>query len=69
MSMPLARLVTAGLLTGEQRALYGLPWDIRRQRRFDRALRITAAVYPRLPGRIRHWPRDHYLGQFRALPH
>ncbi|MEO6505494.1 MAG: oxygenase MpaB family protein [Terrimesophilobacter sp.] len=67
-SMPLARLVTAGLLTGEQRALFGLPWDIRQQRRFDRALRVTAAVYPHLPGRIRHWPRDHYLRQFRGRP-
>jgi uncharacterized protein (DUF2236 family) len=68
MAMPLARLVTAGLLTSEQRALYGLPWGIRQQRSFDRALRVTAAVYPRLPGRLRHWPRDHYLRQFRALP-
>jgi uncharacterized protein (DUF2236 family) len=66
--MPLARLVTAGLLTSEQRALYGLPWGVRQQRRFDRALRVAAAVYPRLPARIRHWPRDHYLRQFRALP-
>jgi uncharacterized protein (DUF2236 family) len=68
MSMPLARLVTAGLLTAQQRDLYRLPWSIRRQRRFEQAIRITAAIYPRLPGRIRHWPRDHYLRQFRARP-
>jgi uncharacterized protein (DUF2236 family) len=67
-SMPLARLVTAGLLTSEQRTLYGLPWSSHRQRRFDRAMRITAAVYPRLPACIRHWPRNHYLRRFRARP-
>lgn len=66
MIMPLARLVTAGLLTAEQRDLYRLPWSIRRQRRFERAIRLTAAIYPRLPGRIRHWPRDHYLERFRS---
>lgn len=64
--MPLARLVTAGLLTSEQRALFGVPWSIRRQRRFDSAMRVTAAVYPRLPGHIRHWPKNHYLRRFRA---
>lgn len=67
MSMPLARLVTTGLLTSDQQALYGLRWSTRRQRQFDSALRVTTAVYPHLPGRIRHWPRDHYLREFRAL--
>ncbi|GAB3028957.1 oxygenase MpaB family protein [Parafrigoribacterium mesophilum] len=66
--MPLAQLVTVGLLTTDQRALYGLPWNIRRQRRFDRAMAVAAAVYPRLPKRIRHWPRNHYLHRFGALP-
>lgn len=65
-SMPLARLVTAGLLTAEERALFALPWSERRQRRFERAIRITAAVYPRLPRRIRYWPKTFYLRRFRA---
>ncbi len=60
-AMPLARLATAGLLPSELRAGYGLPWDARRQRRFDRFLRLSALVYPRLPRRIRHWPKDHLL--------
>lgn len=64
--MPFARLVTAGLLTTEQRVLYGLAWSERDQERYDRAIRMTAALYPRLPKRLRCWPRDHYLRQFRA---
>jgi uncharacterized protein (DUF2236 family) len=66
MSMPLARLATAGLLSPELRALYGVPWSIRRQRRFERAIRVAATVYPHLPERIRRWPKDHYLRRFRA---
>ena len=65
-SMPLARLVTAGLLTAEQRAMYDLPWSDRRQRRFERTLRVIAGVYPHLPKRLRHWPKNHYLRAFRA---
>lgn len=63
--MPLARLVTAGLLTTAERSLYELPWSARRERRFDRAIRITAALYPHLPRRLRHWPRNYYLARFR----
>ena len=65
-SMPLVRLVTAGLLTPAERALFELPWDDRRARRFDRAIRTIAALYPRLPRQLRHWPRNHYLGRFRG---
>jgi uncharacterized protein (DUF2236 family) len=61
--MPLARLLTAGLLTESLRAAYGLSWSPRRQRRFDRVMRMLAAVYPRLPRRIRHRPKDYYLGR------
>lgn len=64
-SMPLVRLVTTGLLPPDARAMFDLPWSARRQRRFDRAIRITAALYPRLPKRLRHWPRNHYLARFR----
>jgi uncharacterized protein (DUF2236 family) len=64
-SMPLARLVTAGLLTPSLRVAFELPWDARRQRRYERAMRVVAAVYPRLPRSIRHWPMRHYLRAFR----
>ncbi|WP_115787070.1 oxygenase MpaB family protein [Arthrobacter silvisoli] len=63
MVMPLMRLLTAGLLTESLRAAYGLPWDPRRQRRFDGVMRMLAIVYPRLPERIRHKPKDYYLGR------
>jgi uncharacterized protein (DUF2236 family) len=59
--MPLVRLVTAGLLPARIRAEYGLPWSRLRARRFDLALRSLAAVYRRLPRRLRHWPMRHYL--------
>lgn len=65
-SMPLARLVTGGLLTAEQRAIFQLPWSEKRQRRFERAIRVTAALYPRLPARVRHWPKNYYLRQYRG---
>lgn len=60
-SMPLARLTTAGLLSPELREAYELPWNARRARRFDRLMRLTARIYPRLPVPLRHWPKDHYL--------
>jgi len=44
------------------RDLFELSWSPRRQRCFDRMLRLTTRVYPLLPRRVRHWPRDHYLG-------
>ena len=59
--MPLGRFVTVGLLPSPVRALFGLPWSAGSQRRFDRVIRLTARVYPRLPRRLRHWPKNHYL--------
>jgi uncharacterized protein (DUF2236 family) len=63
--MPLARLVTAGLLTPELREAYQFPWNPRRARRFDRAIGVFSAVYPLLPRRLRHWPMRYYLAEFR----
>lgn len=60
-AMPLVRLVTAGLLDPPLRDQFGLPWSARRQRRFDRLIRFTGAAVPRLPARVRHALRDHYL--------
>ena len=65
-SMPLARLATAGLLSPELRTAYALPWTDSHQRHFDRLIRLTALVYPRLPLWMRHAPKNHYL---RALGH
>lgn len=64
-AMPLVRLVTAGLLPERLRSAFGLPWDSRRQRRFERTIRVMAGVNRALPSRVRRWPRDHYLSRFR----
>ncbi len=63
--MPVARLVTAGLLPTALRVDFGLPWNAHRQRRFDRLMRLTGLVYPHLPGWIRHRPRDILLDRLR----
>lgn len=65
--LPLLRLVTAGLLPPAVRAQFRLPWTSARQRRFDRAMRWTARLYPRLPLRLRHLLRDRYLAKLRRL--
>ncbi|MET0989539.1 MAG: oxygenase MpaB family protein [Glaciihabitans sp.] len=56
-AMPLAGLITAGLLDPRLREAFRLPWSARRQRRFDAVMRITVAVYPRLPRRLRELPK------------
>ena len=63
--MPIARLATAGLLPPALREAYALPWDDRRQRRFDRMMDATARLYPHLPARLRHWPKNHLLRRLR----
>jgi uncharacterized protein (DUF2236 family) len=60
-SMPIARLTTAGLLGSELREAYALPWDPHRERRYERLMTVTSRLYPHIPARLRHWPRDHYL--------
>ncbi|PXA67770.1 oxygenase MpaB family protein [Cryobacterium arcticum] len=59
--MPLARLLTTGLLEPAERDLFALPWSPGRQRRFDRLIRLVRVVYPRLPRWVRHAPMRHYL--------
>ncbi|WP_338145299.1 oxygenase MpaB family protein [Cryobacterium tagatosivorans] len=66
LAMPLGRLLTVGLLPPEVRGLYDLPWSDAAQRRFDRTLRLIAVVYPALPRRLRHWPKEHFLRSLRA---
>ncbi|MCU1446632.1 oxygenase MpaB family protein [Cryobacterium sp.] len=61
LAMPLARLVTTGLLSPGERELFDLPWSAARQRRFDLLLAGVRLVYPRLPARLRHAPMRHYL--------
>jgi uncharacterized protein (DUF2236 family) len=62
-AMPLVRLATAGLLPPALRDAYRLEFS---HRRHDRVMRVMAAVYPRLPRRLRTWPRRHYLARLGA---
>jgi uncharacterized protein (DUF2236 family) len=71
-AMPLAGFLTAGLLGPELRTAFALPWGPRKQKRFDRMLDATALVYPRLPMRLRHWPKNRLLATIpdtAASPH
>ncbi|GAA1207908.1 oxygenase MpaB family protein [Rhodoglobus aureus] len=61
-AMPLVRVLTAGLLSEELRAAYGLSHN---QKRFDRIIRVTRAVYPRLPRWVRFAAQHRYLAAFR----
>jgi len=64
--MPLARLLTIGFLPAPVRELFGFGWNRREQALFAGVLAIMRAVYPRLPRRIRQWPKNHYLRVLRA---
>lgn len=65
LAMPLIRLLSTGLLPPQVRTLHGLTWGNRQQARFDRILRITRFIYPKLPLRLRHLPRDRSLARVR----
>lgn len=65
-AMPLARLVTAGLLDEKLRADYGFRWSPKQQRRFDRVIAVTRAVWPKLPRGIRFSLCSLYLRRLRA---
>ncbi|TFD45132.1 DUF2236 domain-containing protein [Cryobacterium frigoriphilum] len=66
LGMPFARFLTIGLLPASVRDLFDLPWTPNAERRFRRTLRVIRAVYPALPQRMRHWPKNHYLRSLRA---
>ncbi|MGV8857917.1 oxygenase MpaB family protein [Rhodoglobus sp.] len=61
-SMPLVRVLTAGFLSAELRDAYALPHS---QKRFDRIMRVSRTVYPRLPQWVRFAAQRRYLAQFR----
>jgi len=67
LAMPLARLVTTGLLTPTERALFDLPWSAGRERAYGLAIGVVRWVYPRLPARLRHAPMRRSLRTGRAL--
>lgn len=65
--MPVARLLTAGLLTPELRADFGLRYGPVHDGAFRTLLRIVALVFPRLPARLRHAPLHYYLRRLDAF--
>lgn len=58
---PVNRFFTTGFLPQPFREQLGLPWDERRQRRFDAVTRSAAAVIRRLPPSLRLFPFNVYL--------
>lgn len=64
--MPLARLVTAGLLPPDVRRAYRIDWTPRAERRFERILDVTAGIWPHLPRRLRQWPQETSLRRLRT---
>jgi uncharacterized protein (DUF2236 family) len=63
--LAVVRLITAGLMPDPIRRQYGWRWDPARRARFELLMRTLRLVYPRLPLRVRTWPRDFYLGALR----
>jgi uncharacterized protein (DUF2236 family) len=57
----LQRFFTTGLLPDAVRRQYRLAWGPARRRSFGVAMAALAAVYPRLPPRLRQAPQEHYL--------
>ncbi|MFE6388514.1 oxygenase MpaB family protein [Nocardiopsis dassonvillei] len=49
-------LLTGGLLPPDLRERFAIPWSPARQRRFDRIVRATRAVYPYVPRSVRVLP-------------
>ncbi|BDZ46668.1 hypothetical protein GCM10025866_25770 [Naasia aerilata] len=64
--MPLARVVTAGLLPEAVRRGYGVRWDDRLGRQFARRFGLLLAVYRILPRTIRRAPSRLLLARFRG---
>ena len=59
------RLITVGLMPAPIREQYGWRWDRARQARFRLLMAGVRLVYPRLPLRVRAFPRDYYLRDLR----
>ena len=58
---PLGSLITGGFLPEPFRRELGMVWNDARQRRFDRFLRVAAAVTRALPRPLRAFPLNVYL--------
>lgn len=65
LGMPLARLLTAGLLPDPIAAGYRVRWTPRWRRRYARAVAGLRAVYPRVPLALRRLPSRVVLERYR----
>ncbi len=65
-AMPLARLLTAGLLDDRMRSAFALPWGSGRQALFDALMAVTRRVWPLLPPALRHAPALRSLRRHRS---
>jgi uncharacterized protein (DUF2236 family) len=61
----LSRFVTTGFLSGRFRDEMRLPWDERRQRRFDRLMSLVAVAVRLSPPVLREFPFNAYLVDLR----
>jgi uncharacterized protein (DUF2236 family) len=61
LGMPSVRSTTTALLPETLRSQFRLDWTAKQEARFEKRAARVAAVYRRLPTRIRHWPMRHYL--------
>ena len=59
-------LITAGLLPDDLRRQYGFEWTPRRERRFDRAVKLVRTARRASPGVVREWPHARRVA--RAAP-
>lgn len=59
------RFLTGGLLDPGLRKAFGIPWSERHQRRFDRLMRLTRAIYPHMPMALRTLPSRLYMRSLR----
>ena len=62
-SMPLARLVTTGLMPSRLRDAFELPWSARRARHYERTMQLLAVINRMLPRRVRQWPMRYLLAR------
>jgi uncharacterized protein (DUF2236 family) len=59
--LPMQRFATAGLLPPDVRALFGLPWTARDERRWQAFRRWAPRFYRWMPAFLRHAPARYYL--------
>lgn len=69
-AMPVARIVTVGMLPPSLREAYGFAWGPREERRFTRTIAVLRVVVRAVPGPVRRLPHRFLIrGMRRAAVH